>query len=131
MSGEKSVEELADTTVTDAMKKVLTADEAQIVMLYVVAGFKHREIAEIVKNPLARYSGRTTTALKTQKILKGGASVNNKDLKNKLKSEIESITPRVYDNVVQSSYIENPWRKRRKRAQVKRSESRRPPWRAC
>lgn len=64
MSGEKSVEELADTTVTDAMKKVLTADEAQIVMLYVVAGFKHREIAEIVKNPWARYSGRTTTALK-------------------------------------------------------------------
>lgn len=64
VSGEKSVEDLADTTVTDAMKKVLTADEAQIVMLYVVAGFKHREIAEIVKNPLARYSGRTTTALK-------------------------------------------------------------------
>ena len=29
--------------------------------------------------------------------------MNNKDLKNKLKSEIESITPRVYDNVVQSS----------------------------
>ena len=32
--------------------------------------------------------------------------MNNKDLKNRLKSEIESITPRVYDNVVQSSYIE-------------------------
>ena len=45
-------EDLADTTVTDAMKKVLTADEAQIVMLYVVAGFKHREIAEIVKKPV-------------------------------------------------------------------------------
>ena len=30
----------------------LTADEAQIVMLYVVAGFKHREIAEIVKKPV-------------------------------------------------------------------------------
>lgn len=34
--------------------------------------------------------------------------MNNKDLKNRLKSEIESITPRVYDNVVQSSYIEKP-----------------------
>lgn len=34
--------------------------------------------------------------------------MNNKDLKNKLKSEIESITPRVCDNVVQSSYIEKP-----------------------
>lgn len=34
--------------------------------------------------------------------------MKNKDLKNKLKSEIESITPRVYDNVVQSSYIEKP-----------------------
>jgi len=34
--------------------------------------------------------------------------VNNKDLKNKLKSEIESIAPRVYDNVVSSSYIEKP-----------------------
>lgn len=52
VSGEKSVEDLADTTVTDAMKKVLTADESQIVMLYVVAGFKHREIAEIVKKPV-------------------------------------------------------------------------------
>jgi hypothetical protein len=40
--------------------------------------------------------------------------VNNKDLKNKLKSEIESITPRVYDNVVQSSYIEKPVAKTKK-----------------
>lgn len=40
--------------------------------------------------------------------------MNNKDLKNKLKSEIESITPRVYDNVVQSSYIEKPEAKTKK-----------------
>lgn len=40
--------------------------------------------------------------------------MNNKDLKNKLKSEIESITPRVYDNVVQSSYIEKPVEKTKK-----------------
>lgn len=40
--------------------------------------------------------------------------MNNKDLKNKLKSEIESITPRVYDNVVQSSYIEKPVAKTKK-----------------
>ena len=40
--------------------------------------------------------------------------MNNKDLKNKLKSEIESITPRVYDNVVQSSYIEKPVAKMKK-----------------
>lgn len=40
--------------------------------------------------------------------------MNNKDLKNKLKSEIESITPRVYDNVVQSSYIEKPVTKTKK-----------------
>jgi len=40
--------------------------------------------------------------------------VNNKDLKNRLKSEIESITPRVYDNVVQSSYIEKPVAKTKK-----------------
>lgn len=40
--------------------------------------------------------------------------MNNKDLKNKLKSEIESITPRVYDNVVQSSYIERPVAKTKK-----------------
>jgi hypothetical protein len=40
--------------------------------------------------------------------------VKNKDLKNKLKSEIESITPRVYDNVVQSSYIEKPVAKTKK-----------------
>lgn len=40
--------------------------------------------------------------------------MNNKDLKNKLKSEIESITPRVFDNVVQSSYIEKPVAKTKK-----------------
>ena len=40
--------------------------------------------------------------------------MNNKDLKNKLKSEIERITPRVYDNVVQSSYIEKPVAKTKK-----------------
>lgn len=40
--------------------------------------------------------------------------MNNKDLKSKLKSEIESITPRVYDNVVQSSYIEKPVTKTKK-----------------
>jgi len=40
--------------------------------------------------------------------------VNNKDLKNRLKSEIESITPRVYDDVVQSSYIEKPVAKTKK-----------------
>lgn len=40
--------------------------------------------------------------------------MNNKDLKNRLKSEIESITPRVYDNVVKSSYIEKPVAKTKK-----------------
>lgn len=40
--------------------------------------------------------------------------MNNKDLKNRLKSEIESSTPRVYDNVVQSSYIEKPVAKTKK-----------------
>lgn len=40
--------------------------------------------------------------------------MNNKDLKNRLKSEIESITPRVYDSVVQSSYIEKPVAKTKK-----------------
>jgi hypothetical protein len=40
--------------------------------------------------------------------------VNNKDLKNRLKSEIKSITPRVYDDVVQSSYIEKPVAKTKK-----------------
>lgn len=40
--------------------------------------------------------------------------MKNKDLKNRLKSEIESITPRVYDNVVQSSYIEKPVAKAKK-----------------
>lgn len=40
--------------------------------------------------------------------------MKNKDLKNRLKSEIESITPRVYDNVVQSSYIEKSVAKTKK-----------------
>lgn len=40
--------------------------------------------------------------------------MNNKDLKNRLKSEIDSITPRVFDDVVQSSYIEKPVAKTKK-----------------
>ncbi len=40
--------------------------------------------------------------------------MNNNNLKNRLKSEIESITPRVYDDVVQSSYIEKPVAKTKK-----------------
>lgn len=40
--------------------------------------------------------------------------MNNNNLKNRLKSEIDSITPRVYDDVVQSSYIEKPVAKTKK-----------------
>lgn len=67
VSHEKSVEDLADTTVTDAMKKVLTTDEAQIVMLYVVAGFKHREIAEIVGKPVGTVLWTYNNSLKKLK----------------------------------------------------------------
>ena len=67
VSHEKSVEDLADTTVTDAMKKVLTTDEAQIVMLYVVAGFKHREIAEIVGKPIGTVLWTYNNSLKKLK----------------------------------------------------------------
>ncbi len=50
--GGGSVEKAADTTVTDAIKKLLSAEDAQIVMLHLVAGFKHREIADLLNKPL-------------------------------------------------------------------------------
>ena len=34
------------------MKAVLREEEAQIVILHVVGGYKHREIAELVKKPI-------------------------------------------------------------------------------
>lgn len=46
------ISESTDTTVLDAIKKYLSRDEAQIVMLHVVSGYKHREIAALLEKPL-------------------------------------------------------------------------------
>lgn len=50
--GGGGVERAADTTVLDAMKRSLSAEEAQIITLHVVSGFKHREIAEMLGKPV-------------------------------------------------------------------------------
>lgn len=47
-----SVEAEADTTVLDIVRGRLSEGEAQIVLLHLVSGFKHREIAEITGKPL-------------------------------------------------------------------------------
>lgn len=66
-----TVEEQADTHVLDTINKNLTADEAQIVLLYLVSGFKHREIAEIVGKPLGTVLWSYNNSLKKlKKILK-------------------------------------------------------------
>lgn len=60
-----------DTTVLDAVRKYLKADEAQIIMLHVVSGFKHREIAEIMDKPLGTVLWSYNNSLKKlKKILK-------------------------------------------------------------
>lgn len=47
-----SVEERADTYVFDTLKRVLLPDEAQLVILHLINGLKHREIAEVTGKPL-------------------------------------------------------------------------------
>ena len=73
----ESVEKQADTTVTDAIAKVLNGDEAQIVKLHVVAGLKHREIAEITGKPLGTVLWTYNNSLnKLRKYLKEDENAN-------------------------------------------------------
>ena len=46
------------------MKKVLNEDELQIVLLHVVAGYKHREIAAMLDKPLGTVTWTYNNAIK-------------------------------------------------------------------
>lgn len=61
------IAEKADTTVLDAVREYLSPDEAQIIMLHIVSGFKHREIAEIVDKPLGTVLWSYNNSLKKLK----------------------------------------------------------------
>lgn len=50
--GEYTLDDKISGPVFDLMTKFLTQDERQIVSLYLISGFKHREIAEMLNKPL-------------------------------------------------------------------------------
>lgn len=66
-----TVEEKADSYVFDTINRELSSDEAQIVLLHIISGFKHREIAEIVDKPLGTVLWSYNNSIKKlKKILK-------------------------------------------------------------
>ena len=56
-----------DQTLVNLVKKVLNEEEQQIVMLHVISGFKHKEIAEMMKKPLGTVLWAYNNALKKLK----------------------------------------------------------------
>ncbi|MEG1613655.1 MAG: RNA polymerase sigma factor [Clostridia bacterium] len=66
-----SVEEQADSHVFDTINKNLSKEEARIVLLHLVNGLKHREIAELISKPLGTVLWSYKNSLeKLKKILK-------------------------------------------------------------
>ena len=62
-----------DNLVLTAALQSLKAEESQIVMLYAVAGFKHREIASLLELPLSTVLSKYSRAIRKLKtILKEG-----------------------------------------------------------
>lgn len=62
-----------DIPVFKVAKRVLNADELTIVMLHIVSGYKHREIAQIVNRPLGSVLWSYNNSLKKlKKYIEGG-----------------------------------------------------------
>ena len=60
-----------DGVVTEAMERVLTAEEKRVVTLHVLWGYKHREIAEMIGTPTGTVTSKYKRAIaKLQKYLK-------------------------------------------------------------
>lgn len=53
----------SDGTVTAAMRKVLTDEEQRIIILHVIWGYKHREIAEIMQMPTGSVTSKYKRAV--------------------------------------------------------------------
>jgi RNA polymerase sigma-70 factor (ECF subfamily) len=53
-----------DKIVLDAALRKITPKESQIVLLHAVAGFKHREIAEVLELPLSTVLSKYNRAVK-------------------------------------------------------------------
>jgi RNA polymerase sigma-70 factor (ECF subfamily) len=53
-----------DTILLDAALRKITPEESQIVLLHAVAGFKHREIAEVLELPLSTVLSKYNRAVK-------------------------------------------------------------------
>lgn len=60
-------EERYDTPVFDAINECLESDEKRIVFLYVLSGYKHREIAEILGIPIGTVLWKYNKAIKKLK----------------------------------------------------------------
>ena len=62
-----------DIPIFKIAKRILNADELTIVMLHVVSGYKHREIAKLVNKPLGSVLWSYNNSLKKlKKFLEGG-----------------------------------------------------------
>ncbi len=73
----------AETAVTSEDKLVLSAalgaitpEESQIVMLHATAGFKHREIAELLELPLSTVLSKYSRAIKKLKSMLGEGNIH-------------------------------------------------------
>ncbi len=76
-----------DQTLVNLVKKVLNEEEQQIVMLHVISGFKHKEIAEMMKKPLGTVLWAQNNALKK---LKKAYEKEIGDEKQRFQKEVES-----------------------------------------
>lgn len=52
IGGQYTIDDKVSSPLLNVMKKVLNENEAQIISLHLISGFKHREIAEMLDKPL-------------------------------------------------------------------------------
>lgn len=52
IGGQYTIDDKVTSPLLNVMKKVLNENEAQIISLHLISGFKHREIAEMLDKPL-------------------------------------------------------------------------------
>lgn len=80
--------------------KILSDEERQIVTLYAVSGFKHREIAGFLDIPLPTVLSRYNRALKKlRKYLTESVKTMKNNIEKKVKEAFVNITPDSFDSV--------------------------------
>ncbi len=71
MSDEELVQPMSDGSVMDAMHRVLSPSEERIVILYVIFGYKHREIAEEMGLPIGTVTSKYKRSLEKMRVALG------------------------------------------------------------